>query len=378
MKKNHLLRKVLSFAMVVAVVSSTVTGCGKTESTKPATDEKVETGEQVAESAPAEEKKGGSLNLYTWNGMFPQEVLDGFTEKTGIEINYANFDYDEDMLAKLEETNGGEYDLVIADDYIIEMAIKEKLVQKLNTGKIATYGNINPLYQSQFYDPANEYTVPYGAGIPLIVYDPALTDVEISSYNDLWNENLKDSVALIGNYRVIEGITLKTLGESFNTEDIDSIKAAGEKLMKLAPNVRIISDANTQDYLISGEVSAAFMYTSQVVAALQARPDLKVAYPSEGLGFGIMASFIPSQAPNADSAYAFLEYINEPEIAAQCSSYIGYYCTNKAAEEFIPEEMKDYLVVPNSVKEGEIIQNISQEADDLHNKNWSEFRQACE
>lgn len=114
-----------------------------------------------------------------------------------------------------------------------------------------------------------------------------------------------NNVALTANYRVIDGITLKTMGESFNTEDLDVIRAAGEKLLSLAPNIRVINDNNTQDYLISGEVAAAFLYTSQVSAALQARPDLEVVYPKEGLGFGIMAGFIPSQAPNADAAYAF-------------------------------------------------------------------------
>ena len=63
------------------------------------------------------------LNLYTWEGMFPQEVLDGFEKETGIKINYINFDFDETMLAKLETANGGDYDLVIADDYIIETTI---------------------------------------------------------------------------------------------------------------------------------------------------------------------------------------------------------------------------------------------------------------
>lgn len=66
------------------------------------------------------------------------------------------------MLAKLEETKGGDYDLVIADDYIIELAIQEGLAQKLDTSRISTYDNLNPVFMSQFYDPKNEYTVPYG------------------------------------------------------------------------------------------------------------------------------------------------------------------------------------------------------------------------
>ena len=89
-------------------------------------------------------------------------------------------------------------------------------------------------------------------------------------YEDLWNPALEDNVAIVGNHRVINGITLKTMGESFNTYDLNVIQQAGDKLLELAPNIRIISDSNTQDYVVSGEVAAAFLYTSQVSAALTA------------------------------------------------------------------------------------------------------------
>ncbi len=320
----------------------------------------------------------GELNLYTWDGMFPPEVLEGFEQETGIRINYSNFDLDEDMLAKLEETKGGDYDLVIADDYIIELVIAEGLSQKLDTSKLNNYEHYNPVFMSQFYDPNNEYTVPYGAGIPLIVYDPALTNVDIQGYEDLWDVSLEDNVALIGNYRVINGITLKTMGESFNTNDLDTIKQAGEKLLELAPNVRVISDSNTQDFILSGEVAAGFFYSSQVMAAMQGNPELKMVYPKEGLGFGIMAAFIPSQAPNAEAAYAFMDYINQPEVSAKCFEYIGFYCTNKSAESYISEEMKEFIVLPEDTAEGEIIQNISTDAEALHSEIWSQFRNACD
>ena len=326
----------------------------------------------------SKEEEKGEFNLYTWDGMFPPEVLEGFEKETGYKINFSHFDYDEDMLAKLEETKGGDYDLVIADDYIIELVIEEGLSQKLDTTKLENYKHYNAVFMSQFYDPKNEYTVPYAAGIPLIVYDPSLTDVDIKGYEDLWNPALEDNVALIGNYRVINGITLKTMGQSFNTNDLAVIEQAGEKLLKLAPNVRVINDSNTQDFILSGEVAAGFFYSSQVVAAKMANADLKIVYPKEGLGFGIMASFIPSQAPNADAAYAFLDYINRPENAAKCYEYVGYYCANTAAEDLIAEEMRDFLVLPADAAAGEIIQNVSTEAEELHSEIWSQFRNACE
>ena len=216
------------------------------------------------------------LVLFTWENMFPQEVLDGFEEETGIEIIYSNFDTDETMLEKLSMAEGGDYDIVIADDYILESVIQEGLAEKLDTSKLTGFENINPLYQGQFYDPTDEYTVPYGAGIPLIVYDPTMVDIEIKGYADLWDPSLEDSIALIANYRVINGITNMALGKSMNEEDVDSIKETGEKLLELAPNVRLIQDDNTQNALLNGEASVGFIYTSQVTAALAENPDLEV------------------------------------------------------------------------------------------------------
>ena len=314
------------------------------------------------------------LVLFTWQGMFPQEVLDGFEEETGVKVIYSNFDTDETMLEKLSMAKGGDYDFVIADDYILETVIANGLAQELDKESLENIGNINPLYQGQFYDPEDAYTVPYGAGIPLIVYDPEQIELDIKGYSDLWDESLEDSIALVGNYRVINGITQLSLGKSMNEEDVDVIKETGKKLQELAPNVRMIQDDNTQNALLNGEASVALLYTSQVTAALAENPDLKVVYPEEGLGFGIMGAFIPSQAPNKDAAYSFLDYLMQPEIAAQCTNYIGYYSTNKAADEFVNEN----LVVPDDVTKGEIVQNVSQEAEEQYNKNWTEFKAACD
>ncbi|MBO5278401.1 MAG: spermidine/putrescine ABC transporter substrate-binding protein [Lachnospiraceae bacterium] len=323
-------------------------------------------------------KEAQTLNLFTWDGMFPQEVLSGFEEEYNIKINYTNFEYDEEMLAKLETAKGGDYDLVIADDYIIDIAVSEGLVQKLDKSALTNWGNIDPAFQGQFYDETDEYTVPYGAGIPLIVYDPALVDFEITGYEDLWNPSLKDNVALIGNYRVIDGIVLKTMGYSFNINDTAVIEEAGKKLLQLAPNVRLINDNNTQDYIISGEAAVAFLYTSQVTQAVAARPDLKVVYPKEGLGFGIMAGFIPSQAPNADAAHKFLDYILRPEISAQCFEYIGYVCTTKAAVPYMSKEAQASLSLPEGAQSGEFIMDISGEANEVHERIWTEFKAALD
>lgn len=325
-------------------------------------------------------KSGETLTLFTWEGMFPQEILDGFEAETGITINYQNFDYDETMLAKLQTAKGGDYDLVIADDYIIETVIAEGLAQKLDVSKLSGYSGINPLYQGQFYDPTNEYTIPCGAGVQTIVYNPDMVDIEIKGYADLWDPSLKDSLGMIANYRVINGMALKVLGESYNIEDVSKIEAASEKLKALAPNVRLIKDDYLESDLLSGEVNAAIMYTSQVTSAKLTDPNLEIVFPEEGIGFGIMAGFIPSDAPNAEAAYQFLDYILQPENAAKYFEHLGYYCTTLAAEEYISEEYRGFLTLPSNftADDMEMIQNISADADAAHALVWTEFKSLCE
>lgn len=344
-------KKTVSMILCAALAGSMLTGCGEKK-----------------------EEDNKELVLYTWEGLFPQEVLTDFEDETGIRIISSNFDSNETMFEKVQQSNGKDYDLVIGDDYIIEQIVNNGLAKELDKEKLKNYDNINPLYQSQFYDPENKYTIPHGAGIPLIVYDPEQVDFEIQGYEDLWNPALEDKIATIASYRAVEGMVLLTMGKSMNEEDPAVIKEAGEKLKELAPNIRMIQDTNTQNALLNGEASVGILYTSQVIAALAENPDLKVVYPKEGLGFGIMNFFIPKNAPDTEEAYAFLDYILEPEVAAKCFDFVGYYCTNKAADELVNPD----LVVPDSVTKGEIIQNVSAEAEEVYNQNWTEFKAVCD
>ena len=99
-----------------------------------------------------------------------------------------------------------------------------------------------------------------------------------------------------------------------------------------------------------------------------------MVYPEEGLGFGILGTFIPSEAPNAEAANEFINYILQPEVTAKCINSVGYYNTNKAADDLVDEN----LLVPDDVTKGEIVQNVSQEAEQEYNKIWTEFKAACD
>jgi len=349
---KRLAAKFIALMLLAASVAASLSGCAKKE----------------------------VLTIYTWEGMFPQELLDGFTADTGIEINYVNFDMNETMLAKLEAAKGGDYDFVIADDYIVEQAIEKGLAAEIDKSRIATWDNINPIYQGQYYDPEDKYTVPCGAGIMELIYRPSAVDFEITGYEDLWDESLEDRVGIIANPRVVNGMVLKLDGKSFNTTNVEDVKAVGPKLAALAPNIRLIKDEFINDDIVTGEIDAGLMYTAQAVTAALDDPELKIVLPEEGLGFGIMPGFIPSNAPDKDAAYRFMEYLNEPENAAAWYSYMGYYCTNKAAEEYLDPSVKDMIIIPEDIDRNdmEMIENVPGEVNTVHEEVWAEFVSQCE
>jgi spermidine/putrescine-binding protein len=173
-------------------------------------------------------------------------------------------------------------------------------------------------------------------------------------------------------------MALKVLGQSYNTNDTAVIRQAGEKLLGLAPNIRLIRDDRLEEELLSGEIAAAVMYTSQVTAANLENPDLAVVFPSEGIGLGIMGGFIPSKAPNAGAAYAFLNYILDAQRGAQCFEALGYYSTFSASDPYISDEYKPFLTLPEGFNVNmEMIQNIGEAAEEEHSRVWTAFRSAA-
>ena len=46
-----------------------------------------------------------TLNLYNWSEYMPQEILDGFTEETGIRVNYTTFDSNDCQVSSTLSSN---------------------------------------------------------------------------------------------------------------------------------------------------------------------------------------------------------------------------------------------------------------------------------
>ena len=143
----------------------------------------------MAATSFAEEEK--VVNLFTWATYVDDTTLSNFEAATGIKVNYSYFSSNEEMMAKLQANNGSEYDVILASDYALATMREQNLLQKLDKTLFTNYENLNPAYLSEYFDPEGEYVIPYVIGTPLIVYDPALVDIEIKGFADLWDPSLR-------------------------------------------------------------------------------------------------------------------------------------------------------------------------------------------
>ena len=285
------------------------------------------------------------LNLFTWEGYIDDGIIAAFEAETGIDVVYSPAGTNDEMLLKLSQTDGKGYDLVLASDYILSIMQKEGLIQKLDMAKLPNYGNLDELFLGNYFDPQNEYVIPYMAGTPLIVYDPEAVDFEITGYEDLWNESLKDSIAIIDDARNIVGITLKTMGKSFNETDPAVLEEAKQKLMPLVDNIRSFDYNTPYTAMVNGETSVGYMFTPFAYLTLMDRPDFQIVYPKEGLGFGIDGLVLSAASEHVDNAHLFLDYLMRPEVAAHNAAAQMYLNVNKAAEPLLDEGYKNSPVV---------------------------------
>src|SRR5215831_5751352 len=139
----------------------------------------------LAGPAAAEE-----LNLFAWSEYVPQDVLDGFTKETGIQVNYETYASNEEMLAKLV-SGAASYDVIQPSEYTVEALVKEKQLLPLDHAMLPNLKNIGKEYWNQPHDPQLAYSVPYMQGTVGIVVNTSRIHERVQGYRDGFQQKYK-------------------------------------------------------------------------------------------------------------------------------------------------------------------------------------------
>jgi len=325
------------------------------------------------------------LNWWNWTTYEADNTRSDFGALCGVTVNEDNFANNEEVIAKLRQGNPG-YDLIVPTSSSVELLIREGLVQPVDLSKIPNFANVSVHLVDPVYDPGNQYTVPYQWGTLGVGYNKEAVGKEVTSWDDVWS--FDGNVAWIDDPQGMMSIALNLLGKDPNSKDAGDIAAARDFLVERGGNVRALAADDGQEKLLSGEMDLVVEYSGdifQIIINCNENPDQGCAdkfdfvLPEEGTIRWVDNLAIPMDAPHYELALAFMDYILDPQVAADISNYTAYATPNqKAIDEalILPEYLESEIIYPTDESASKLFAalDVGQEATRLYNDAWTELR----
>ena len=319
------------------------------------------------------------LVVYNWGEYIDPEVLTIFEEETGINVVYEEFETNEILYPKVS-SGAIAYDVVCPSDYMIQRMIENDLLTEINFDNIPNIKNIGKQYmeQSRQFDPENKYSVPYCWGTVGILYNKTMVDEPVDSWSILWNPKYKDNILMQDSVRDAFGATLKYLGYSLNSTDLDELTEAKNLLIEQKPLVQAYVIDQVRDKMIGNEAALGVIYSGEAIYTQKENPNLEYVIPKEGSNIWIDSWVIPKNAEHKENAEKFINFLCRPDIALMNFEYITYSTPNEAARELIEDESIRHseIAFPDLSKYDnlETFQYLGTEADQVYGDLWNKVK----
>ena len=328
------------------------------------------------------ELKGTEINVYNWGEYISDgsegslNVIKEFEKLTGIKVNYAMFDSNEDLYSKLK-SGGVSYDVLIPSDYMIARMISENMLQPINFENVPNASYISQSYKNAYFDPDGQYMVAYTGGMVGLIYNTTMVDEVPTSWSVMWDEKYAGQILTFNNSRDAFGIAQYLLGYSVNSTDKAQWDEAAKKLIEQKPLIQSYVMDEVFDKMEMGEAAIAPYYAGDYLTMADINPDLAFVYPDEGTNIFIDAMCIPSNAKNKAAAELFINYMCEPEVSLANANFLGYLCPNTAVLSDDRYEYKDSEVLyPKKEVKCEYFHNLDQDMLDYLASLWEKVKLA--
>ena len=357
------------------------TACGSPST--PAQTEAPVSESGCAQPSPKVEVTSKELNMFTWSEYIPDEIVKCCEEVYGIKVNHDTFASQGELLAKLERGASG-YDVVQPSDDMVQLMVEKDLFAELDHSQLPVMSNFNPAFLNPAFDPNNKYSLPYQGGSTGIIYNTETVKTPPTSYADLWNAEYAGHIVAVDDSRTMIAITLLSLGYDANSTDpaqLDKVKA---KLKELTANVRIFDSDSPKTALIGGEADLGSIWSTEAFTTVIEKPAFQYVYPKEGILLWQDNFAILKDAPHADAAYAWLNYLNQADMFWMVMRDHSGSNPNAAAVEYAKANQPDVYAaymqsnisnVPGeAVTNGRWLKSLTPENASIFDQMWTEVK----
>jgi putrescine transport system substrate-binding protein len=338
--------------------------------------------------------QAGTVNIYNWADYIGETTIADFEAATGISAVYDTYSSAEEMQAKMLAGSTG-YDVVFTAGMFQPQMIKAGVFQKLDRSRLPGWVNLDPeiLRIVDGWDPGSEYSLPYMWGSVGFTFNAdmvkeRLPEADLQSMDLLFKpENaakLADcGISVLDSPTDIMLMTLRYLGLDGDTTNIADYDKVIEAFAPIREYILTFDNTNYLNAIPNGELCVINSWSGDYAVAraraVEAGLDLNLAYfvPKTGAPAWLDVMAIPADAPNADNAHAFLNFMLKPEVIASATNHTSYANANLASKPFVdPAILADPAVYPDA----EIIKRLwapkalSEEQDRALTRAWTTIK----
>jgi spermidine/putrescine transport system substrate-binding protein len=281
--------------------------------------------------------KTGELRMANWPAYIDKAggtspTLEQFQDEADVEMTYDVVinDNEEFFGTVREELARGEptgYDIIVVSDWLVAKMAGLGYLERLHHEELPNFeSHAADKFKDPTFDPDNAHSIPWAAGITGIGYDISLTGRELNSLDDLFDPAFAGHVGMFLEMRDTYNFALLRLGKDPLQATTADVEEATEMLLdqKEQGIVRGYYGNDYLDQLAQGNLWVSMAWSGDVFALQLDNPNLRFVLPEEGGTRWSDNMCIPAGAENPTDAHLFMDYVYQPEIAAQITEWVWY------------------------------------------------------
>jgi spermidine/putrescine transport system substrate-binding protein len=300
----------------------------------------------------------GELTISNWPLYIDKQTVPNFERETGVTTKYIedindNTEFFGKLRPQLAQGESGGRSIITPTDWMAAQMYDLGYIQNLDKSAIPNVEkNLIPSLQSPSFDPERNFSVPWQSGMTGIIVRKDLAP-DVTSVNDLFDPKYKGKVTMLSEMRDTVPLVMKADGvDPENATDQDWLDAI-EKIDQAAASgqIRDFTGNDYADDLTRGDVVAAIGWSGDAVQLQADNPNIEWRMPDEGCMLWTDNMLIPVGAPNTAAALAFMDYVYDPEVAADITEYVQYVSPVDGVKEILvdrdPKIANNQLIFPD-------------------------------
>ncbi len=298
----------------------------------------------------ASAQDGKEVNIWTYANFVPDDFKAAFEAETGIKVNVRLVDDQGKQFNLLAaEAPNPTADIVTVAGHRFLQFIDSGLLAPMDTGRLANWGNINPVYSESDWATINgeKWGAPILSGAEVMAYNTeVVTPEEALSWDVMFDEKysgqiayiIQDMMSVLMLYKGYDGNMVEYMDDPDEAARI--VTEIRDLMIEHKPNVRKYYDAGAevQQMFINQDIVLAHAWNGPISKLIMDGFPVAMTIPKEGSYGFVYTLNVANNGPNADNAYTFLDaLLASSEVGAQMTKSSGFISTYNGASDHLSE-----------------------------------------